>query len=265
MPATANTAFFLKGAPNFRDLGGHATVDGARVRHGRVFRSDVLSRLTDADLGRLAGLGIGLVFDLRLPAERRREQNRWPAGGPVETVSFDDRPEMADAQASRWQELLAAGELDHDGARQMMFGVYRRMPQALALDLAILFERLDAPAPPPVLIHCTGGKDRSGFVCAMLLRALDVPMETIVADYLVSGQRRPPEHFAAERLAAGKPLTGRTAEVLKAFATVDAGYLASAFEQIDGDFGSADAYLQQACALDAERKRRLRATLLAEQ
>jgi protein-tyrosine phosphatase len=233
------------------------------VRHGKLFRSDVLSQLTDPDLDKLAPLGIRLVMDLRMPEERHKEQNRWPAGHPVDTVTFDARPAMAEAQATRWRDLVAAGQLSGKEARGMMFGVYRRMPRSLASDLTVLFERLDTQEPPTTLIHCTAGKDRSGFVCAMLLWSLGVPMETILEDYLITGQRRPPERFAAERLAGlVDTLTEEGFAVLKAFAMVDEDYLATAFEQIRADFGSVDAYLEALCGLDGARRERLRAKLI---
>lgn len=254
---------YLEGAPNFRDIGGYGAA-GGQVRHGRVFRSDVLSRLSDADVAKLAALDIRLVFDLRLPKERRKDVTRWPAGQPVETISFDVRPELVDAQATRWQELLAVGELDSQGVREIMFNLYRRMPKALAMDLAMLFARLDAPTPPATLVHCTGGKDRTGFVCAMLLAALDVGRDDILADYLLTGQRLSPERFVAERLAVpGKPLSAGEAEVLRTFATVQEEYLATAFAQIEADFGSVNAYLATLCGLDAERKARLHSALIA--
>ena len=37
----------------------------------------------------------------------------------------------------------------------------------------------------PLVIHCTAGKDRTGFLCAMLLFAVDVPRESVYADYLL--------------------------------------------------------------------------------
>jgi protein-tyrosine phosphatase len=48
----------LEGAPNTRDLGGYGTVDGKEVRWGRLFRSDGLGALTDADRRRLTALGL---------------------------------------------------------------------------------------------------------------------------------------------------------------------------------------------------------------
>jgi protein-tyrosine phosphatase len=261
--AIDQTGLRLDGAPNFRDIGGYAAADGGYLRSKRVFRSDVLSRLTDADLAKIAGLDIRLVFDLRLPGERRKEQNRWPDGHRVETISFDERADLVDAQVSRWQDLLRTDQLEPEGARELMIGVYRRMPRALAVDLAVLFKRLDGPACPPMLVHCTGGKDRSGFVCAMLLWSLGVPIDAIVADYLVSAQRLAPERFVAERLSAsGERPSARQRAALMMFAMTDAAYLAAAFDQVCTDFGAVDAYLETACGLDVERKTRLRSTLV---
>jgi protein-tyrosine phosphatase len=42
----------LDGCCNFRDLGGHPTAAGARVRTGRLFRSDSLASASDADAAR---------------------------------------------------------------------------------------------------------------------------------------------------------------------------------------------------------------------
>jgi protein-tyrosine phosphatase len=59
----------LDGLHNFRDLGGYRTTDGRRVRTGRVYRSDALHRMTDADVGRVRALGLVSVVDLRAPDE----------------------------------------------------------------------------------------------------------------------------------------------------------------------------------------------------
>ncbi|MCR5346613.1 MAG: tyrosine-protein phosphatase [Fretibacterium sp.] len=46
--------------------------------------------------------------------------------------------------------------------------------------------RLMAHSQPPFLIHCDLGKDRSGFVCAVLEALMGASAQEIVADYLVS-------------------------------------------------------------------------------
>jgi protein-tyrosine phosphatase len=54
----ADRMLLLDGAPNTRDLGGYGTIDGQQVRWGRIFRSDGLGAVTDADRARLTELGL---------------------------------------------------------------------------------------------------------------------------------------------------------------------------------------------------------------
>ena len=48
----------LEGASNFRDLGGYAARDGRTVRWRRIFRSNHLGHVTEADTEILRGLGV---------------------------------------------------------------------------------------------------------------------------------------------------------------------------------------------------------------
>jgi protein-tyrosine phosphatase len=43
-----------------------------------------------------------------------------------------------------------------------------------------------AEGPRPLLYHCTGGKDRTGWMTAIVLTAIGVPRETVTRDYLLS-------------------------------------------------------------------------------
>ncbi len=63
-------AVAVKGATNFRDLGGYETGEGRRLRWGKVFRSDHLSRLTDRDIAFLQRMKIQCVCDFRTSAIR---------------------------------------------------------------------------------------------------------------------------------------------------------------------------------------------------
>jgi protein-tyrosine phosphatase len=60
----------LQGAVNFRDLGGYRARDGRHVRWGRIFRSDSLAELSDADVDVVAALGLRAICDLRADSER---------------------------------------------------------------------------------------------------------------------------------------------------------------------------------------------------
>lgn len=57
------------GCFNFRDLGGYRTADGRWTRPHRLYRADGPHALTDADIAKLAALGLVTVIDLRTPSE----------------------------------------------------------------------------------------------------------------------------------------------------------------------------------------------------
>jgi protein-tyrosine phosphatase len=116
----------------------------------------------------------------------------------------------------------------------------------------------------PLLIACTAGKDRTGFVCALILSALGVGRKDIVADYLASNQWFDPV-VVGDALSAWlrpeSPVTPSDA-VLDAL-KVHVDYLDSAFAAIERGYGSLDTYLA-AGGLDAPRRTALRAALLEE-
>ena len=101
--------FNLAGASNFRDLGGYPGRDGRRLRWRRIFRSNHLGHVTDADIDVLRGLDLKRAFDFRGAEERRAAIcPRWRRMMPRECrarVTLADEPRMAAD--------LAAAMIDH--------------------------------------------------------------------------------------------------------------------------------------------------------
>src|SRR4029453_18589242 len=60
-----------------------------------------------------------------------------------------------------------------------------RYRQGVAESMAAI---ASAPADGAVLIHCAAGKDRTGLISALLLALVDVPADTIAADYAVTAE-----------------------------------------------------------------------------
>jgi protein-tyrosine phosphatase len=157
---------------NFREMGGFAVSGGQTVRQGRVYRSDALHRVGPRDLKDLEALGIASVFDLRSSRELADDGLGEFAGTedrhfhvplvPVTLSPFDPEIdwENTDLQ-SRYIEMLEVGG---DAIRTV-------------------FEALAASDAEPAVFHCTGGKDRTGVVAALLLRELGVDDDVIVEDY----------------------------------------------------------------------------------
>lgn len=255
----------LEAAPNFRDFGGYLASDGQRVRRRRLYRSELLLELLPRDLDTLAALDIGLVCDLRTPGERRRLSNEWPRDMAFETIALDVGAELSAVQPDKWSRRLADPGFDAPRAHEALCENYRRMPESYAGDLRALFERLSQPEAKPMLVHCAAGKDRTGFVCAMLLSALGVPRDTVFADYLATLNRFTYDRLVRTRLHSildGKPLPPHAEAAMRVLASVHPDFLEAAFDVVQRDFGGVEAYLEERCALTESRREALREVLL---
>jgi len=146
----------------------------------------------------------------------------------------------------------------------VMVEIYRRFPGYMGGTLAAIVDQaLEGGA--PLLVHCSAGKDRTGFVVAMLLHALGVPGPLIREDYLAS--RRWPgadTHRASLESRLGTFIAAN--ELRAAVDTVldvrDV-YLDAALGAVHQEFGSIERYLESEARLDAARLERLRTHLLA--
>jgi protein-tyrosine phosphatase len=132
-----------------------------------------------------------------------------------------------------------------DDALEVMRDSYRgyvahNTPRFRALFAHLLQDRA------PLVIHCTAGKDRTGFACALILHTLGVSDDVIAEDYLLTNQfyRRDPS------VSSDLP-----DEVRQVLGTVQASFLAAAFQTIDAGYGSLDNYLRDGLGIgQAERE-----------
>ena len=246
----------LAGSAAFRDLGGAPAEDGRRVAHGMLFRSDAMTTLDDADREIVRSLAFRLVCDLRGSAEREREPClAWLDAG-TRRLHLDVSAGLALATA-KFVDRLRRGP-DPAAAAAMMQATYAHMPRSASPLLGQLFEAL-AAGEWPMLVHCTAGKDRTGFTVAMILSALGVPRDYIVTDYL-RGSGHDPLHDGQPSARLLETIVGRRLDPEEAVLVhgVHASYLEAAFATIERDWGSPITYLEQAAGLDAQRRQSLR-------
>ncbi|MBN1428826.1 MAG: tyrosine-protein phosphatase [Anaerolineae bacterium] len=163
----------LEGAHNFRDLGGYETVDGRRVKWGKLYRSDHLGGLTRTDQRYLETLGIRQVYDLRTFAEVNRNPDLLPS-----SVRYAHFPIFADDPIDKSAILLRRNHL-----HSVMFDMYRTGLDKGRETYARLFGQLAEYKNMPAVFHCSAGKDRAGLMSALVLLALDVQIETVIDDY----------------------------------------------------------------------------------
>lgn len=239
----------LRGAVNCRDLGGYLTSDGRSVRWGRVFRSDQLADLTAEDLVALDGAGLRTVIDLRAPSERTQKPNRKLLS-PVDEHAIGFMPHQGDTLLSG----ARSGTLTRSQIEVMMHDIYRRFATERRDTFYLVFQLLLQPNALPALIHCTSGRDRTGFASAVLLMALGVPRATIVEDYMLSNDFRRDLTFQ---------IGGAVDPAIMATLTQSLpSYLAASFKAFEDAWGSDAAFLEQGLGLTPSQQRTLQALLL---
>lgn len=226
----------LEGATNFRDLGGYATQDGQRVKWGKLYRSGNMSGLTPSDYDYLSGLGIKIVCDLRTNEERASMPNKWVAANDVSYWSRDYA--MSDGELGR---LLTNGATPAR-IKAAMTESYGRLPYEQAPAYREIFDRL-ASGDIPLAFNCTGGKDRAGVGAALILDALGVPRETIVADYAMSDKVIDPVK-ARSSMPREHGFDQWPAELLAPLSASDPDYLRAAFAAIERRSGSVRQFLK---------------------
>jgi protein-tyrosine phosphatase len=185
------------GALNFRDIGGYPAGGGGQTRWGTVYRSDSLHFLTAEDLPAFDALGIKVIYDLR----RSGELALHP--GPREHVHLElpNRNPLDESQSKG----LATRQ---DGERWLLADYCGMLVDAAWF--GSLFSRLADPGQLPAVIHCLGGKDRTGLTVALLLTALGVPREVVLDDYQLSGEcRGSPSHLRSSSCSPGPARPGR--------------------------------------------------------
>uniref|UniRef100_A0AAU2JKL0 Tyrosine-protein phosphatase n=1 Tax=Streptomyces sp. NBC_00049 TaxID=2903617 RepID=A0AAU2JKL0_9ACTN len=253
-PAETIRQIPLQGAVNFRDLGGYRTWTGGQVRQGLVYRSDALSKLTDTDISTVAGLGLTKAVDFRIPMELQYDgADRLPAGLTATARPVSDLGlygtlvgAIGSGDPATQEQMLGGGR-----AEAYMRDIYRTFvtsPENRAQFAATLREIADG-GQGPLLYHCTSGKDRTGWMSYVLLRALAVPEDTAERDYLATNTFR--AAYDA-RVRAGLKQSGRmqNPDLLIPLQEVRQDYLDSAISQMEADYGSFYDYLTDGLGLD---------------
>lgn len=261
----------LRNATNARDLGGLRTTTGRVVRPGVLYRANALNRLTDAEVELVARLKLACVIDFRHPAEVEIiGPDRLPDPPPAQVLTlgvYDPEHDLFTTVSSVLRgngdaEAMARWHPDHGGrVADAMLELYRWfVSSAVASDAFATALRLIAtPGALPMLFHCTAGKDRTGWLAAVVLSILGVDRADIFADYLRTNELNAPvmERVLA-RLATEQANPAHFVPLLEARRE----YLEEAFTEVDRRYGGLAGYLRDGLDLDQRVIERLREVLL---
>lgn len=244
---------------NFRDVGGLRTEDGRTVRTGLLYRSEGPASFLEPHLAELRTLGVQTVCDLRSDGEREAAPHDW-CGPDCRILNLAMNTDMRAQGKEAWERLRtepSAGEL-----YRVISESYRAMPDALLPHLRQIVSAL-IDGRTPLVIHCTAGKDRTGVAVALILALLGVQRSDIAADYAKTaafmGDRR---LVASVEEVWTKNLGARPdEEMLTLMMGIDEAHLATAFQEIEAQWGALRNYFATADINDDDQER-FRAVML---
>jgi protein-tyrosine phosphatase len=162
-----------------RDLGGLPLEDGGETRFGSVVRADSVRQLSDAGWTALVDYGVRTVVDLRWDVERAVDP---PRELPIDVVHI---PLLPDPGHAMWTEVEALGAALADPVertREVYLAFLEHARPRFGEAAAAVARASDGA----VVVHCMGGKDRTGLVCALALRVAGVGEAAIADDYGLS-------------------------------------------------------------------------------
>ena len=235
------------GLLNVRDLGGHPTEDGGETTYDSIIRADSVRQLSDRGWAALVDYGIKTIVDLRADEELEADP---PAQLPVEVLHIP----FFETDTEEWKEVEAELEEAARAAPNVAAAteaVYLIFLDHFGRNVAAAIRAVANAPEGGVVIHCAGGKDRTGLVTALLLHLAGVGIDEIAGDYALSEERLRPRHeqwFAEAE-------SDEELERLKRVSQTPAESIEGVFVELERRYGSVEGYLRQAGLTEDELDR----------
>ena len=166
----------IEGVSNFRDLGGWQTTNHADyVKAHRIFRCADLSNITEAGKKALSSLQVSKVFDLRsVPEITKNGVGRIDGVEWIHVPVFREEDYSPEKMAIRWGYYTSG----LDGFVSAYTGILQHGREPFGTILRQLRDSDES-----IVIHCTAGKDRTGVICAIILKLLGCEDEVVAREY----------------------------------------------------------------------------------
>lgn len=247
----------LTGVGNARELGGYVTEDGRIVRRGVFLRTAALGNATEKDIRRLKDdYHLCVVLDLRMTSEVESAPDPEIEGVRNLHLGIMDEALMAARRANVRDEDVEGLDLNNTIDRlklAMRLGIISDQMYIEFLSgepgkagYAQMFRELLAlPEGQSLLFHCTQGKDRTGCAAMLILSALGVDEETIMADFMLTNLFNARLIEGERQMLIEQGVAEDDMEIyMRAMDEVDPQYMINALEWLKANYGSALGYIQ---------------------
>ena len=178
---------YLKSGSNFRDFGDYPTLENKRIQKGIFFRSASLNSIVDKeDLNYLKNFKFKTVIDLRSTEEQQLQPDTWVLEQRSINYQFHEYSFLKIMEAINTKKKVRR---ESYGGSELY---YRVMHKIFIPHLKLFFKEI-LNEKTPIILHCSGGQDRTGFLVAIMLKLFNVSNDLIYEDYLLSTDLRNPE------------------------------------------------------------------------
>jgi len=261
MNAIGENLVKFDGLYNFRDIGGFITNDGRVMKKGMLFRSDELSRLSVKDIDIFNDFNIKLICDLRTDQERKSKPSKILSEQAikVKNISIQDRSQ----EFTRFEFFkFLVSKSNSVNFERMMKEMYYNMAFINNSKINEVITLLSKQNHLPALIHCTGGKDRTGFISALIQLLVGVPYHKVMEEYLYSNHLIEPKMKKVEKMIKWMSLFQVSSEKIKPMLEVREEYLDDVYHEIIKQYGDIDTFLCEGCRIKQESLSTLKNMLL---
>lgn len=246
-----NRFFELDSVQNFRDIGGYHTGDNRVVRWGKIFRSGDFSRMTPKDVSQIEKLGLKTIIDLRAKKSIIKRPDKLLLKRRYELPISQNIPDsisrkILDGQFLRGDAIIYTQDW------------YKTMIDNYSESFAQFFDYLADESNYPIVYHCSLGKDQSGLVTYLLLKALDVQPDLAEEDYMYS-------EFTIDKssiMQGAENLSESRQEALTMMTRTDLSFLKYAISCIRHKSGTVEDYMKNELKITPEKKQKLKNILL---
>lgn len=255
----------LQGTYNFRDIGGYKTKDNRRVKQGLLYRSDELCYCTKEDGEVLTELGIKSIIDYRNEKERKGKEDISLEG--VEIYYLDPKADAAAIASSDGGELQKVWQMDTLTAEKAKLLMTKQNEQFVLAEsskksyrrmLDIILDETKVP----MVQHCRGGKDRTGYGAALILLLLGVEEETVLEDYMLTNYYKKEKNEKSLRALMEETGSEDLVLAVRYLKEANREFLLTALALIRSDYGTAEAYARQELSMTTEELEKLRGMYL---
>jgi len=247
---------------NFRDIGGLETSEGTKMKSGILFRSEALSKITDKDHALLQKYNIKVICDLRTPKECIKKPSPIFLKQGIHIINIPlHQQETHDINRKQLVNFLFSKS---GGANFEEFSrsYYHHMAFDRTAQIKEILTILSHEANLPALIHCTAGKDRTGYVSALIQLIVGVPYETVADEYLMTNHFYESKMEKLIKVMKWITLFQVPPERIKSIFMAQGNILDEVHENILKKYGSIEMYLCEACGIENDVIKKLKNLLL---